>query len=66
MKTADRFINAFDSIFLLLIMGWSLAIVGALVHPAVQADRHTGAVEVYSLVNAQWLASSDAGQRSAT
>ena len=65
MKTTDRFINAFDSIFLVLIMGWSLAIIGALVHPQVQASR-TGTVEVYSLVNSEWLANGDAGQHPAT
>jgi len=71
MKTTDRFINAFDSIFLVLIMGWSFAIVGALIHPQVQTrtaagTAEAGTVEVVSLANAEWLAGSNAGQRPAT
>jgi hypothetical protein len=57
MRFTDRFINAFESIFLALIMGWSIVLIGALVHPQTRTPNG-GSVEVYSLVGNEWLASS--------
>jgi hypothetical protein len=51
MNLKERFINSLDSLFLALVMSWSVTIAVALLHPEVQTERD-GVVEIYSLIPA--------------
>ena len=49
MNIKDQILNSFESIFLTLILAWSVGITVALVNPDVRPTPQ-GTVEVYSLV----------------
>jgi hypothetical protein len=51
MNLKERFTNSLDSLFLALIMSWTVTIAVALLHPEVQPERN-GVVEIYSLIPA--------------
>ena len=51
MNFRDQFVSTFESIFLAMIMVWSVGIAVALVNPDVSAPPQ-GSVEIYSLVAA--------------
>ena len=51
MNLKEHFTNSLDSLLLALVMGWTVAIAVALLHPEMQTER-TGVVEIYSLIPA--------------
>jgi hypothetical protein len=51
MNLKERLTNSLDSLFLAMVMGWTVTIALALLDPQMQAER-TGVVEIYSLIPA--------------
>ena len=51
MNLKERLTSSLDSVFLALVMGWTITIAVALLHPETQIERN-GVVEIYSLIPA--------------
>jgi hypothetical protein len=51
MNLKERFTSSLDSLFLAMVMVWTVTIAIALLHPEMQTERN-GVVEIYSLIPA--------------
>jgi hypothetical protein len=51
MNLKERFTNSLDSLFLAMVVAWTVTIAVALLHPESQTERN-GVVEIYSLIPA--------------
>ncbi len=49
MNLKERFTNSLDSLFLAMVVAWTVTIAVALVHSEMQTERN-GVVEIYSLI----------------
>jgi hypothetical protein len=49
MNLKERFTNSLDSLFLAMVMAWTVTIAVALLHPGMQPERN-GVVEIHSLI----------------